>query len=73
MLEFAGERVDREFYVNDAGSQVRTFGESIQARARGEDVPEDGYQGDYVADLAERIAGAADERRRADVGRAAWR
>ena len=48
--------------MNDAGSQVRRFGESIQARARGEEPPEDGYRGDYVGDLAERIegAGAAD-------------
>ena len=53
-------RVEREYYVNDAGTQVRTFGESIQARARGEEPPEDGYKGDYVAELADRIAGAAD-------------
>ncbi|MEA2140288.1 MAG: arginyl-tRNA synthetase, partial [Solirubrobacteraceae bacterium] len=70
MLEFAGERVEREFYVNDAGSQVRTFGESIQALARGESLPENGYQGDYIADLAQRVAGAASSDP-ADVGRAA--
>jgi arginyl-tRNA synthetase len=60
ILERAGNRVEREFYVNDAGSQVRRFGESIQARARGEAPPDDGYQGDYVRELAERIDGAAD-------------
>jgi arginyl-tRNA synthetase len=60
ILERAGHRVEREYYVNDAGSQVRRFGESIQARARGEEPPEDGYQGDYVTELAERIEGAAD-------------
>ena len=49
MLAFHGHRVEREFYVNDAGSQVRKLGESIQALARGEAVPEDGYHGDYVA------------------------
>ena len=43
--------VEREFYVNDAGSQVRKLGESIQAIARREPVPEDGYKGDYVVDL----------------------
>jgi arginyl-tRNA synthetase len=59
MLAFGGDRVAREFYVNDAGSQIRKFGESIQALARGEQLPEDGYQGDYVIELAERIAGAA--------------
>jgi arginyl-tRNA synthetase len=60
ILERAGHRVEREYYVNDAGSQVRRFGESIQARARGEEPPEDGYQGDYVRELAERIDGAAE-------------
>src|SRR3954467_13026217 len=59
ILEFAGHDVQREYYVNDYGGQVRRFGESIKARARGEDPPEDGYQGDYVVDLANRIDGAA--------------
>jgi arginyl-tRNA synthetase len=60
ILERAGHRVEREYYINDAGSQVRRFGESLQARARGEEPPDDGYQGDYVRKLAERIDGAAD-------------
>ena len=60
ILERAGHRVEREYYVNDAGSQVQRFGESIQARARGEEPPDDGYRGDYVVELAERIEGAAD-------------
>jgi arginyl-tRNA synthetase len=59
ILERGGHRVEREYYVNDAGSQVRRFGESIQARARGEEPPDDGYRGDYVIELAERIEGAA--------------
>ena len=54
ILEYAGHEVEREYYVNDAGAQVRRFGESIRARARGEEPPEDGYQGDYVAELAAR-------------------
>jgi len=58
ILEFAGNEVEREYYVNDAGTQVRKFGESIRARARGEE-PEE-YTGAYVAELAERIPGAAD-------------
>jgi arginyl-tRNA synthetase len=58
IFEFAGNSVDREYYVNDAGSQVRKFGEAIRARARGEE-PEE-YRGDYVTGLAERIDGAAD-------------
>jgi arginyl-tRNA synthetase len=60
LLERAGHEVEREYYVNDAGSQVRRFGESIRARARGEEPPEDGYRGEYVTELAERIEGAAE-------------
>ena len=58
VLELAGNAVEREYYVNDTGTQVRNFGESIQARAKGEE-PEE-YKGDYVAGLAERVPGAAD-------------
>jgi arginyl-tRNA synthetase len=59
ILHFAGHQIEREYYVNDAGGQVRRFGESIRARARGEEPPEDGYRGDYVSELAQRIGGAA--------------
>ena len=52
LLELAGHEVEREYYVNDHGSQVRKLGESIRARARGEPVPEGGYEGDYVGELA---------------------
>jgi arginyl-tRNA synthetase len=60
ILTFHGHDVFREFYVNDAGNQIAKFGESIRARARGEDVPEGGYRGDYVTELAAAIPGAAD-------------
>jgi arginyl-tRNA synthetase len=59
LLEFGGHAVTREYYINDFGSQIRRFGESIQARARGEQPPESGYEGDYVVELAERIPNAA--------------
>jgi arginyl-tRNA synthetase len=59
MLAFQGHAIEREFYINDYGSQVKRFGESIQARARGEAVPEGGYKGEYVADLATQIPDAA--------------
>jgi arginyl-tRNA synthetase len=51
LLAFHGHEVEREFYVNDAGSQVGKLGESILALARGEQVPQDGYQGAYVEQL----------------------
>jgi arginyl-tRNA synthetase len=60
ILERAGHRVEREYYVNDAGTQVQRFGESIGARTRGEEPPDDGYRGDYVTELAARIPDAAD-------------
>jgi arginyl-tRNA synthetase len=60
ILEHHGHSVSREYYFNDAGSQIRLLGESVQARARGEEVPEGGYQGAYVAELASGIEGAAD-------------
>jgi arginyl-tRNA synthetase len=59
MLEFRGEQVAREFYVNDAGSQIRLFGASVQQLARGEALPEGGYQGEYIGELATRIPDAA--------------
>jgi arginyl-tRNA synthetase len=61
ILEHHGHTVAREYYFNDAGSQIRRLGESIRARALGREVPEDGYQGEYVAELADVVAGAGDE------------
>jgi arginyl-tRNA synthetase len=55
VLEFAGHGVEREYYLNDMGRQVRQFGESIAARMRGEEPPEDGYRGEYVIDLAREL------------------
>jgi arginyl-tRNA synthetase len=60
ILEHDGNTVSREYYFNDAGGQIRLLGESVRARARGEEVPEGGYQGNYVRDLAAHIPGAAD-------------
>jgi arginyl-tRNA synthetase len=59
ILEHQGHSVSREYYFNDAGSQIRLLGESVKARARGEPLPEGGYQGQYVADLAASIPDAA--------------
>jgi arginyl-tRNA synthetase len=55
LLEAAGHEVQREYYVNDAGSQIERFAASIAARMRGEEPPEDGYAGEYVGELAERL------------------
>jgi arginyl-tRNA synthetase len=60
LLEFAGWDVQREFYFNDAGGQMDRFGASVEARylsllGRDAQVPEDGYHGEYVTDLAKDI------------------
>jgi arginyl-tRNA synthetase len=52
LLEFAGHDVEREYYYNDSGAQMNRFRDSVAAIRRGEDPPEDGYRGAYVADLA---------------------
>ncbi len=71
LLELRGCRVTREYYVNDHGSQVRRLGESVLARARGEDVPEGGYEGDYVRSLAAELGVRGEEEDEAVAMRAA--
>ncbi|HEY5189034.1 MAG TPA: arginine--tRNA ligase [Solirubrobacteraceae bacterium] len=60
ILDQHGHAVSREYYFNDAGSQIRLLGESVRARARGDEVPDGGYQGDYVRELADQIPRAAE-------------
>lgn len=55
VLEAAGAKVAREFYINDRGNQMNLFGASIEAAALGQPIPEDGYQGAYIADLAAEV------------------
>jgi arginyl-tRNA synthetase len=52
VLEAGGQRVTREYYFNDSGAQVRNLGASLLAIRAGEEIPADGYHGDYVVDLA---------------------
>jgi arginyl-tRNA synthetase len=61
LLQAVGYRVEREYYINDAGSQMRLLGESVRARhleACGKPVqfPENGYHGDYIRELAAQVA-----------------
>jgi len=51
----AGAEVAREFYINDRGVQMDKFGASVMAAAHGRPVPEDGYHGGYITDLAAAI------------------
>ena len=54
LLELAGHEVEREYYYNDVGRQIDLFRESVEARRRGEEPPEDGYSGAYVEEIAAR-------------------
>ncbi|HUZ19688.1 MAG TPA: arginine--tRNA ligase [Acidimicrobiales bacterium] len=60
VLARSGWRVAREYYVNDTGGQIRMLGESLLARRRGEAPPEQGYQGEYVTELAAAYTGPED-------------
>ena len=58
LLEAAGAGVTREYYVNDAGTQIDRFASSLDAAARGLPVPDDGYAGAYVAEVAAAVLDA---------------
>jgi arginyl-tRNA synthetase len=76
-LELTGHAVKREYYVNDAGGQIERFAASIAARMTGGELPEDGYEGEYVGELAERLrgegAGPEDAEKLARLGAEAMR
>ncbi len=55
VLSAAGADVTREFYINDRGNQMDLFGASVEAAALGKPIPEDGYQGEYIGDLAKQV------------------
>lgn len=55
VLEATGAQVTREYYFNDHGVQIDRFASSLLARARDEAVPEDGYGGQYIEDIAARV------------------
>ena len=61
VLSAAGADVTREFYINDRGNQMDLFGASVEAAALGNAIPEDGYQGAYILDLAKEVVAANSE------------
>jgi arginyl-tRNA synthetase len=60
LLERCGHEVHREYYLNDRGTQMKLFADSLAARARGEEPPEDGYQGEYIRQWAAEMPDGAD-------------
>jgi arginyl-tRNA synthetase len=55
VLSAAGAEVSREFYINDRGNQMDLFGQSLFAAAQNKPIPENGYHGEYIGDLAKQI------------------
>ena len=55
LIEAAGDDVVREYYVNDAGEQIRRFGESVVLVARGEELGDDHYRGHAIVEVAEQL------------------
>ena len=60
ILEWHGYQVTREYYYNDAGKQMRMLGKSVASRYfellnKASDFPEEGYQGEYIIDIAKRV------------------
>jgi len=55
IFSFGGAEVTREYYFNDHGAQIDRFAKSLLANAKGEPAPEDGYGGQYIADIAQDV------------------
>jgi len=55
VLSAAGADVGKEYYFNDAGTQIDRFARSLLAAARGEEAPEDGYAGGYISEIAQAV------------------
>jgi arginyl-tRNA synthetase len=72
VLEAAGVDVTREYYFNDIGGQVERLGQSVAALKQGQPVPDDGYHGDYVGDLARDLPDDVWQRAQADPERTGW-
>jgi len=70
LLRAAGATVGTEYYFNDAGSQIDRFAKSLYASAKGEPVPEDGYAGAYIDEIATAVLNAAPDALNVDPERA---
>ncbi|MFF4339770.1 arginine--tRNA ligase [Kitasatospora sp. NPDC001540] len=55
VLKATGAEVSTEYYLNDAGVQITKFAKSLKAAANGQPVPEDGYVGEYITDIAKAV------------------
>jgi len=71
VLEAVGHQITREYYFNDSAAQVEKLGLSVLAITKDEPVPDDGYHGDYVKDIAEALPPDVAEKASGDPDRAA--
>jgi arginyl-tRNA synthetase len=60
LLERTGHEVHREYYLNDRGTQLRLYGESLAAAKAGKPVPDDGYKGEYIQEWAAEMPDGVD-------------
>ena len=72
VLEAVGHQVTREYYFNDSGGQVERLGFSVWALANNQAVPDDGYHGEYVADLAKELPPEVRQQAESDATKAGW-
>ena len=72
VLEAVGHQVTREYYFNDSGTQVEKLGLSVQGIKRGAPVPDDGYHGDYVGDIANAVPADVWKKAESEPERAGW-
>jgi arginyl-tRNA synthetase len=72
VLTAAGHTVEREYYFNDFGSQVKNLGASVVAIRCKEEIPEDGYRGDYVYDMARELPASVLEEAERSGEDSAW-
>jgi arginyl-tRNA synthetase len=72
VLEAVGHKVTREYYFNDSGAQVEKLGLSLRAAHLGDAIPDDGYHGDYVLELAPKVPDDVWRRANEDESRAGW-
>ncbi len=66
LLEWTGWKVTREFYYNDAGTQIANLAKSVQARITGTAIPDGGYHGEYIREIAERYVAEHPKDRQGD-------
>jgi arginyl-tRNA synthetase len=67
LLQWTGWNVTREFYYNDAGTQIANLAKSVQARIKGIEIPEGGYHGEYIKEIADRYVAGHPKDQKGDV------